>query len=279
LELRYTQQGGPESLELPVFPEEPAVQQVYLAAYLPKEWTYLGSMGPWTDELNWQVGHVERRATANQDDSSLIYWVSEEVNVDGSVLNSFPTDGQMLLFSTLRPQVEGKLELWTMHENWLVGWMIVLVMAAGLWLLRSSWKERVVAVAALVIGLMLCGVFAPSFSYQILDWKLITAVTVVLFVWVAKWLLFDRPTFASFLANLKQQRDSVSQWKTPVVTPPPVARETANTEEKATLVEPIDEESTDQPAEDSSQPERKDPEAGPPEEPRDDESQGGASHA
>ena len=50
LELRYTLPGNQADLELPTFPEDPAVQKVYLAAYLPQEQQVLGVSGPWTDE-------------------------------------------------------------------------------------------------------------------------------------------------------------------------------------------------------------------------------------
>ena len=53
LELRYTTPGSAKNIELPHFPNDPAIQKVYLAAYLPKELTLLGSQGPWADELTW----------------------------------------------------------------------------------------------------------------------------------------------------------------------------------------------------------------------------------
>ena len=50
VELRYTVPGNPSSLQLPEFQDDPAVQQVYLAVWLPEEWKLLGIGGPWTNE-------------------------------------------------------------------------------------------------------------------------------------------------------------------------------------------------------------------------------------
>ncbi|MGD2110863.1 MAG: hypothetical protein PVI86_15905, partial [Phycisphaerae bacterium] len=46
LEIRYTVPEGGTLLTLPVFPSEPAVQKMYLGAYIPPERVLLGSRGP-----------------------------------------------------------------------------------------------------------------------------------------------------------------------------------------------------------------------------------------
>jgi hypothetical protein len=211
VELRYTQPGGPGTLALPAFPEEPAVQKVYLGAYLPKEWTYLGSTGPWTDELRWYVGQTRRHVQPLQDDRSLIHWVTEGMNVDSNRLNSFPTDGQLLLFSTIRPRAGDALRLWTMRENVLFALLLLAILGIGLLLLRRPILDRLAALCSLVVVLMLCGAFVPSFSYQLLDWKLMTAAAVVLLLWLGKWLVVDRPQRGS--PPLWQWGDSVSAAK------------------------------------------------------------------
>ena len=50
LELRYTLPGVGARVDLPAFPEEPAVQKVYVSVFLPEEQALLGYHGPWTDE-------------------------------------------------------------------------------------------------------------------------------------------------------------------------------------------------------------------------------------
>ena len=48
LELRYTLRGDGSRLDLPGFPQEPAVIKAYLCVYLPETRTLLGVRGPWT---------------------------------------------------------------------------------------------------------------------------------------------------------------------------------------------------------------------------------------
>ena len=50
LELRYTVPFKESRLELPTFPEGAAVQKVYLCVYLPATQALLGSVGPWSQE-------------------------------------------------------------------------------------------------------------------------------------------------------------------------------------------------------------------------------------
>ncbi len=51
LELRYTMEGSYAELPLPSFPEDPAVQKVYVAAFIPEEQLVLATRGPWTKSL------------------------------------------------------------------------------------------------------------------------------------------------------------------------------------------------------------------------------------
>ncbi|MEA3367221.1 MAG: hypothetical protein U9R68_03795, partial [Planctomycetota bacterium] len=54
LELRYVIREGGLDLAMPSFPEEPAVQRVYLSVWLPggrDGWDYVGATGPWTEEM------------------------------------------------------------------------------------------------------------------------------------------------------------------------------------------------------------------------------------
>jgi hypothetical protein len=55
LDLRYTTTNSETRFELPEFPDEPAVQQVFLCAYLPQEQVLLGAQGPWNEEFTWST--------------------------------------------------------------------------------------------------------------------------------------------------------------------------------------------------------------------------------
>ncbi len=54
LELRYTLEGDGSRLDLPDFPQEPAVVKAYLCVYLPETRTLLGVRGPWNEEFRWK---------------------------------------------------------------------------------------------------------------------------------------------------------------------------------------------------------------------------------
>ena len=71
LELRYTVQGDGSRLDLPNFPQEPAVVKAYLCVYLPETRTLLGVRGPWSEEFQWHgspsdavASPVDRRRSA-----------------------------------------------------------------------------------------------------------------------------------------------------------------------------------------------------------------------
>ena len=59
----------------------------------------------------------------------------------------------------------------------------------GLVLLPVRWSTRVVAIGAAVIALVLAGTFLPTFSMQILNGILLSAVVIVLVIWTLTFLL------------------------------------------------------------------------------------------
>lgn len=199
LEMRYTVPGDGRRLEYPDFgggsdksggeSDAAAVQQVFVAVYLPQELALLGSEGPWTEEFSWDLDPWGRwRPWPKMNESQLLAWVSGGRIADES--DKFPTDGRMVLFSALRPLApeEGALELHTVKGNWLHGLVFAVVVLGGvlLWPARSA--NRAAAIGALVIALVLCGVFVPTFSHQVLNGVLAAAVAVVAVVWlVAAW--------------------------------------------------------------------------------------------
>jgi len=196
LELRYTQPGDASLLQVPEFPEEPAVQKVYLAAYLPSERAYLGARGPWTKEDSSRTVAVQRLPGSPPE--QLLHQVYRELLPDADSYGSFSIDGELHLFSALRPEPgkAGALRLTTVDEDWLAGGVIAAVAAAGLLLLRQGARTRLAALAALPVGLMLLGIFAPALSDQILSSGLTAAVAVVVLVWFLKWLVLDRGGFS-----------------------------------------------------------------------------------
>ena len=192
LELRYTVPGDGGTLELPEFPEEPAVLKVYLCAYLPDELALLAKSGPWTDEIRWRADGTWNwwRPDAERTDAELIAWVREGVSVTDTS-DSFETDGRRYVFSTLRPV--GALGLTKINENLLTGVLLALIVVGGLLLVPARTPLRALAVGILVIALILSGVFLPIFARQVLDGYLLAALAVVAVLWTVGYFVRRKP--------------------------------------------------------------------------------------
>jgi len=202
LELRYIldEEHGGLDLAMPSFPEEPAVQRVYLSVWLPSGrdgWDYVGAAGPWAEEMVWRFYEDELgwRPVAREHSDNLIRWVTEGLSVEGSPGQAFATDGWHHLFSTLQPAPppEGNLRVYALGGRALAVIVFVVVLVAGLVLNFTPWTVRCVAVGALVAALVLLGVFAPAFAHQVADWVLVSAAFLVLVIWIVWYVAVARP--------------------------------------------------------------------------------------
>jgi hypothetical protein len=113
----------------------------------------------------------------------------------GNPVETFQTDGQLYLFSTLRPPAppEGTLTLVTMDEDWLSGVVFAVLILGGLILLRAKAPTRLLVIGALIAALVFAGVFLPTFSLQLIDGVSLSAVFVVLVGWLVMYLAWTRP--------------------------------------------------------------------------------------
>ena len=199
LELRYTLAAGQKQVELPAFGDEPAVQKVYISIFLPQELELVGSRGPWTDELEVRdYSPFQRNSGYRYTDPQLMDWVREGVTLAGNPADSFPVDGQAYIFSTLRPEnnAAGSLRLTTVNRNWLNFFVFAGVLVLGLLLLKHSFSERVAALTALVIVLVLVGVFLPTLALQIIFGGLWLALVLVALVWIGMYFVQFNPRHA-----------------------------------------------------------------------------------
>ena len=218
LDLRYTVPGDGSRLDLPVFPENPAVLKVYLCAYLPEEWALLGTTGPWAEQFTWwltpsldwipvhrrsDVKDVEdvqvRRIRAIKDVQQLneqyadylVAWVSKGVERSGD----FQTDGRLYVFSTScpAPTTDGSLTIKQVDERLLNAMVFIAVLLAGLLLTPQGVSGRALAIGVLIVVLVLGGVFLPTLSLQVLDGVLASAIFIVLVIWVVWYFVRTRP--------------------------------------------------------------------------------------
>lgn len=193
LELRYSLEGDGSRLELPSFPQEPAIVKAFLCVYLPETRALLGVRGAWTKE-------ADQRTVPTG-------WVSDGVALAGTSSQDFPTDGKLYVYSTLSPAAgpDGVLELSTINQNVLRGLVFGVTILLGLLLLPARLAIRAFVIGAAVIALVLAGTFLPTFSAQILDGVLAAAVFIVAVVWTV-----------GFAMRWRRSRPVVT-----AVTPPP----------------------------------------------------------
>jgi len=196
LELRYSLPEAGYRLIPPAFPSQPAIQKVYLCAYAPEDFVWLGSRGPWTPEMSWSWDFLKGLTpVAHRSDSSVLGWVRESLNLPGGAADSFQTDGRFYLFSALDPAAGGDaaLQLIAFNDKWFSAIVFGLVVLAGVILLRFGAAARCSAMGAALILLILSGVFLPTFSRQVLGSRLGSAVALVLVLWAVQYLVWIRP--------------------------------------------------------------------------------------
>ncbi len=195
LEMRYFIKGAGLTLRIPEFPKEPATQQVYLSAYVPRELTYLGYRGPWTDEMVWELRGFECRPRGARPAGNLLAWVQEGLSVDRGSVGDFATDGRHLLYSTLRPVAgkAGALGISAVRGWWFRLLLVVAGVALGVALLPASLRLRAYVVGAGIIVLILLAVFAPSTSRAVVNNATAGGGLVVLVLWGLWFLVVTLP--------------------------------------------------------------------------------------
>jgi len=194
LELRYLLPANRGLFMLPQLPDDTATQQLYLTVYLPKELRIMGSKGPWNNENIWAlqgVMSVHPRPRHHVDE--LITWLcADQTHVEAcrENLQSFVTDGQPVLYSTLHPPVgtDGALRL-LLWPTWLGKTLfIAIISVVGLLLLKASFFTRALVLGFLLSAMGFLAVFAPSFCYGIVSNASVVAALTVAIIWFLSWL-------------------------------------------------------------------------------------------
>ena len=227
VELRYTAPGDHTQIDLPVFPDAPAVQTAYLGVFLPKERTLLASNGPWTNEFELVANSWKAEPRCNRDANALMSWVKEGVNTTRAT--DFQTDGVMYLYSTLRPEegAAGALKLVAIDEKWWTAAILFGLLGFGLLFLFYSVQTKVVAVAALVAILIAVGAIASTIASQLLNTPAILGGLLVLVLWGSREILYGFRRLEKRRASIVAQSDAA----------PPIATPTTETQTTATDVQ------------------------------------------
>jgi hypothetical protein len=195
MELRYTvPRSG--TLVPPSFPEEPAMQKVYLSVHAPREMSYLGYRGDWHPEFVWALeSGFGVHPRAKQPDDNLIFWVCDGLKVDQGPLMDFATDGSHILFSTLRPAAgeKGALRLSLLRSWQARGLLVLVILVVGGLLLRSSITAKIAGGVGVLVGWILLLMVLPSFAKSLLSSAAVGAALVVGAVWFLWCLIVLRP--------------------------------------------------------------------------------------
>ena len=222
VELRYSITRT-STLELPEFPDDPAVQQVYLSVYMPEEQRLLGVRGEWTEEDVREPGtqHVH----TSRDDNELLPWVYEGVVHNGVSLSpgadTFPTDGKRYLYSTLRP--EGGLTIISLHRYTL--WTLIVLVVAGVGLVLSTQPlgVRLWWLAALVVAVVLSALFAPTFAEAVLGDVFYYSLCLVLLVWLVQFLYWALPKAGTWYSAQSARAAAMASAMAAAAANPPAA--------------------------------------------------------
>lgn len=186
LELRYSTQGTPNQLDLPILPDEPAVQKVYLCAYLPEKQVLLASAGPWSDERG-DTGFVVNRLDSAPKDGELVDWVTEGFAPAARSAQTFAIGkSQPFVYSTLRPEdaPDGSLHLTTADRKLFNGVIVLAIGLIGLPLFRRSLRLQLALVLLLTAILLLIGVFIPELSRSIFASVFVIGIIALALIWM-----------------------------------------------------------------------------------------------
>jgi len=193
LDLRYKVNAEASRMVLPTFADDPAMQKVYLCVYVPQEKAVVGSVGPWTNELlkDKTPGQILFEGSFNefyteQKVRDRIDEIKNEV-VSGisnvSAAPEFTTDGRSFLFSSLRPDPEQELQVFSISKWWISTGLIGMVFVIGLPLYRRHLTYQLAALFLIVAIVVTAGVFFPMLARQILNSVLFISIGLIVLVW------------------------------------------------------------------------------------------------
>ncbi len=262
LELRYTLSDSRLPIAWPVFPTQPAVQKVYLCLYLPEEINLLDTSGPWTREFRWglsgkgvfepvnamvvgndtvgtwPLGLVEARSIPPDQRNDavagrLLAWVSESV----AQPETFTTDGQLFVFSALRPgsPVDDGLRLYRLHRGYVETAAVIVTMVLGLLLLPMGFRRRVFVLGILAIALVFCAIYWPLAIWNLCDLTLVLPLLMVAGLWFIQLVAWRLPN--NRLKSLKDSAPASKAVSNEQTSDRPVAAESVESAETATSSE------------------------------------------
>lgn len=184
LELRYSLAETGSRLDLPHFPDDPAMQRVVMNVFIPKERALVGWFGPWAEEWEWRDTAFTWVPENMRTDEATEAWVTEGIALSASP--PFQRDGTMFSFSALKPETPpaGSLRLMTVSKNFLSSSVLILLAVVALALLRSKLKLKIIAIATVCLAMVLIGVFAPTLAAHLFSMPIVAGLSTAVIVWL-----------------------------------------------------------------------------------------------
>ena len=180
LELRYTQKlpDAPmerkkmavrETISTPLFPDDPAVQHIYAAVYVPEEYALTAYYGNCSKNFQQQRGGDKNRIDTHNTPSvdQIVNDMQQGISRQSNAWRDFPIDGVPYLFSTVQPDPDNHhlLSVRMRKTGCINIVMFALVMVGGILLTRYKWRVRGIAVfGAIAIGALLAFI-VPTFMF------------------------------------------------------------------------------------------------------------------
>ena len=183
IELRYSL--PPEApLQPPLFADDAAQQRTYIAFYLPSNLTLVGHGGDWSEEYAWSRENFVAKAVPRRALQDLLPWVAEGTAAGFSGIKEFATDGDVYLFSTIKPAPKQQLSL-TSTPSWFFHLMSCGAIAGiGLFAIRFPLLRKLQLLALITFGAACLGVFWPTLANQLVNAGAFAAAAFVVFLWL-----------------------------------------------------------------------------------------------
>lgn len=168
LELRYKQPKNGGRIILPEFPDDPAVQEMYVAVYVPNDSVMCMYKGLWSPHFSHEIdtspgAFYQTVSVVNRPDVDFV--LEGFRNSTGHNVQDFSVEGKVYVFSALQPGNNGDsvLKVTTVHENTFYGVSFFLLIVFGAVLTRAKWKCRIFAIIAFSLFMLLIGICCPTY--------------------------------------------------------------------------------------------------------------------
>jgi len=217
LELRYTQKKEnsraernrwreTEQISIPLFPDEPAIQHLYVAVYLPEEYALTSYHG------NVSKNFSQERPTNDKNAISVFNTPTVETlisNMQNGISNdvswrNFPVDGTAYLFSTVQPdKTSPELLRLVMRKTAVVNVLIFLILlAGGIVLTPYSWRIRGIAAFGLIAFYALLAFLFPTLtSLLVVTSGMKWAIGLTIVIWIIWSIAVGREKIRSILTT------------------------------------------------------------------------------